>query len=74
LILDAAKTSRDGSAVPPAKRIYQKHKDWVRDLAVAELIECAAALGAQPLMLSPAKVRFQLACDESPDLPDVLCF
>jgi hypothetical protein len=58
---------------PPAqRRILTRHLTWIRALAVIELEEQAPS--DTPLVLTAAQVRFQLACDASPALPDVLCF
>ena len=61
-----------GSPADPPKRILGRHKDWVRALALLELAE-RGDISDSPLVLREAQVRFQLACDASADLPDVLC-
>jgi hypothetical protein len=51
---------------------FRRHQDWVRTLALLVLQERGDADG-KTLMLTEADVRFQLACDATTDLPDVLC-
>jgi len=65
----------DGSARlgdTAARRILRKHIAWVWALAAAELAERPQPAG-DALVLTAAQVRFQQACDESADLPDILC-
>jgi hypothetical protein len=61
-----------GSASLPPRVILARHKEWLRALALLELAERDPA-DTRPLVLSEAHVRFQLASEETPDLPDVLC-
>ena len=53
------------------RAVYRRHKDWIAMLARIELEERPTR---GPLILTASHVRFQFACDETPDLPDVLCF
>jgi len=49
---------------------FRRHRDWIEDLAAAEMAERGTSTG--DIVLSAAQVRFQLAC-EITDLPDVFC-
>jgi hypothetical protein len=69
-LLDEERAGRSLATSPRA--IFQQHREWVRALALIELSERQESK-AGPLLLTEAEVRFQLACDDTPDLPDVLC-
>jgi hypothetical protein len=53
-------------------RFYRHRRRWIAQLALAETAERGAGIpeGIKP---GVAHVRFQLACDEASDLPEVLC-
>jgi hypothetical protein len=50
--------------------IFQRHRAWIGALALLELRERGSS---KTLLLTKAQVQFQLACEATPDLPDVLC-
>ena len=50
--------------------VYRRHKEWIATLARAELDERPTR---GPLVLAASHVRFQLACEATPELPEVLC-
>jgi hypothetical protein len=52
------------------RRTFGERRNWIKTLAQSELTEHEVK---GTLVLTPADVRFQLACDESGDIPDVLC-
>jgi hypothetical protein len=52
------------------RRTFGEHRNWIKTLAQIELTEHEVK---GTLVLTPAHVRFQLGCDESGDIPDVLC-
>jgi hypothetical protein len=61
----------DGASLPETPRsIFHRHRAWIGALALLELRERG---GSQTLLLTEAQVLFQLACEATPDLPDVLC-
>jgi hypothetical protein len=71
-LLEAHKAA-SGSSVTPQKNILRQHKEWVRALALLELAG-RDATSQSTLVLTESQVRFQLACDDTPELPNVLCF
>jgi hypothetical protein len=75
-LLEPGSWAGDIASDPTARpRTLMRHISWIRALAAVELEERGEQpAGTPPLVLTAAQVRFQLACDASPDLPDVLCF
>jgi hypothetical protein len=69
LRLLAAET--DGASLTDTLQIvFQRYRAWITALALLELRERG---GPRTLQLGEADVRFQLACEATPDLPEVLC-
>jgi hypothetical protein len=61
----------DGASLTDTPQsIFQRHRAWIGALALLELRERG---GSKTLLLTEAQVQFQLACEATPDLPDVLC-
>jgi hypothetical protein len=54
------------------KAIFERHEHWIRALALVELRE-REGTHSGTLLLTETNVRFQLACDSTPELPDVFC-
>ena len=66
-VLDPQQTGLDPATW---RAVYRRHQAWIAALARAELDE-RPTRGL--LVLAASHVRFQLACDETPELPEVLC-